>query len=102
MRVVSRPADAATSTTDCVRGAGTSTTEIAALVGGDDIECECMLCHLPFGQPHPPIEWRYTVRFPGPYPAPGEETMLLCDPCKCDWEEDQGVLMGHAERIHKV
>lgn len=91
MTAASKSADAATSTID-----------IAALISGDDIECECMLCHLPLGEPHPPIEWRYTVRFPGPYPEPGVETMLLCDPCKRDWEENQGELMGHAEQIHTV
>lgn len=79
-----------------------SPVDVADLVGQDDIECECMLCHLPFGEPHPPIEWRYTVRFPGPSPEPGESTMLLCDPCKRDWEESQGTLQGYAERIHKV
>ncbi|MDR7086841.1 hypothetical protein J2X11_001680 [Aeromicrobium panaciterrae] len=75
---------------------------LAQLVDHGDIDCECMLCHLPFGEPHPPIEWRYTVRFPGPYPTPGVETMLLCDPCKVDWEESQGTLQGHAERVHRV
>ena len=72
--VVSRPADT-----------GTSTAEIADIVGQDDIECECMLCHLPFGEPHPPIEWRYTVRFPGPYPEPGESTMLWYDGTDTVW-----------------
>jgi len=76
--------------------------DLNELVGGSDIDCECMLCHLPIGQPHPPIEWRYTLRFPGPYPAPGTSIMLLCDPCKRDWEGNQGDFMGYAERLHKV
>lgn len=75
---------------------------LAQLMGHGDIACECMLCHLPFGEPHPPIEWRYTARFPGPYPEPGVSTMLLCDPCKVDWEEGQGTLQGRAERVHRV
>lgn len=68
----------------------------------DEVECECMLCHLPEGDPHPPIEWRYTVTFPGPYPEAGTETMLLCNPCLQDWIENQGTLMGHTDRVHPV
>lgn len=68
----------------------------------DEVECECMLCHLTEEDLHPAVEWRYTVTFPGPYPEPGTETMLLCDPCLQDWLENQGSLMGQVERFHPI
>lgn len=54
-----------------------------------DVECECMLCDLPAGEDHGPVEWRVTLHFPGPYPLPGTSQMLLCDHCKCDWTAGQ-------------
>jgi len=48
-------------------------------------ECECMVCDLPLGSPHGPVEWRVTVHFPGPYPEPGDADMLLCEHCMNDW-----------------
>lgn len=50
-----------------------------------EIACECMVCDLPLGQPHEPVEWRVHLHFPGPYPMPGDEVMLLCDHCRDDW-----------------
>lgn len=50
-----------------------------------EIPCECMVCDLPVGVPHEPVEWRVTLHFPGPYPLPGDEVMLLCDHCRNDW-----------------
>ncbi len=50
-----------------------------------EIECECMVCDLPLGSRHEPLEWRVTLHFPGPYPAPGNSDMLLCTHCKDDW-----------------
>jgi hypothetical protein len=32
----------------------------------DDIECECMLCHLPLGENHGPVEWRLTWTWQAP------------------------------------
>ncbi len=57
---------------------------LADVVNGKDIECECMACHLPLDVKHGPVEWRLTWRFPGPYPEPGIDTMLMCDPCYRD------------------
>lgn len=53
-----------------------------------EVSCECMLCDLPLGQTHGPVQWRVTVDFPGPYPFPGREDMLLCDHCKNSWHAD--------------
>ena len=53
-----------------------------------DVRCECMLCDLPCGQDHGPVLWRMTLDFPGPYPAPGREDMLLCEHCKNSWLAD--------------
>jgi hypothetical protein len=52
-------------------------------------DCECMLCDLPMGAVHAPIEWRVTVHFPGPYPTPGDEDMLLCQHCMREWTEGE-------------
>lgn len=35
-----------------------------------EIECECMVCDLPIGDKHEPVEWRVRLHFPGPYPGP--------------------------------
>ena len=75
--------------------------EFAALAAGD-IDCECMVCHLPLDQMHGPVEWKLTFRFPGPYPKPGVATMLLCDPCYRDWTEHGDELGGHPEFSHRV
>lgn len=55
---------------------------------GHEPACECMLCDLPAGQEHGPVEWKVTVLFPGPYPYPGVSDMLLCTHCKEDWLGD--------------
>lgn len=76
--------------------------DLASLVDASEIECECMVCHLPFGAVHGPVEWRLTVHFPGPYPEPGDETMLLCTPCYEDWRDHAEDLYAIAGRSHKV
>lgn len=53
-----------------------------------EVGCECMVCDLPLGQDHGPVQWRMTVDFPGPYPFPGTSVMLLCDHCKDSWLGD--------------
>lgn len=50
-----------------------------------EIACECMVCDLPLGSTHEPVEWRVALHFPGPYPLPGDVVMLLCDHCRDDW-----------------
>lgn len=69
---------------------------------GSEIDCECMLCTLPLSMQHDPIRWRMVLHFPGPYPEPGEATMLLCHPCKehwCDRPEDFG---AEVAQVHLV
>lgn len=72
------------------------------MVGGSDIECECMLCHLPLHVKHGPVEWRLTIHFPGPYPEPGDETMLLCAPCYADWRDKAAEKYAVAGRSHRI
>jgi len=79
-----------------------SPVDIATMVGGGDIECECMLCHLPLGEPHGPVRWKLTFRFPGPYPEPGVATMLMCDPCYEDWVKHPEEFGGFPNGGHKV
>lgn len=67
-----------------------------------DIECECMACHLPLDEEHGPVRWKLTWYFPGPYPLPGTETMLLCTPCYEDWIENPDELGGMPESSHPV
>ncbi len=50
-----------------------------------EIDCECMLCDLPNGVHHGPVQWRVHLYFPGPYPTPGDEVMLLCGHCRDRW-----------------
>ena len=76
--------------------------DLVSLVGHEDIECECMLCHLPLDEPHGPVQWKLTFRFPGPYPEPGTATMLLCDPCFRDWVDHPDEFGGFPEAGHKV
>lgn len=76
--------------------------DLADLVGRGDIECECMLCHLPLDVKHGLIEWKFTFRFPGPYPEPGVSTMLLCDECYRDWVNNPDDFGGFPESSHKV
>lgn len=54
-----------------------------------EIACECMVCDLPMGAVHEPIEWRVRLHFPGPYPLPGDAVMLLCDHCRADWVDGE-------------
>ena len=61
--------------------------ETTALDNAVEIACECMLCDLPAGDLHGPVEWRLSLYFPGPYPYPGTSDMVLCDHCKTDWTE---------------
>lgn len=76
--------------------------DISELVGGPDIECECMVCHLPLDAAHGPVEWRLTVHFPGPYPATDKETMLLCTPCYEEWRDHADELFAIAGRNHQI
>lgn len=54
-----------------------------------EIACECMVCDLPLSATHEPVEWRVALHFPGPYPLPGDEIMMLCDHCRTDWVDGQ-------------
>ena len=54
-----------------------------------EIACECMVCDLPLGSAHEPVEWRVTLHFPGPYPVAGDEIMLLCNHCRDDWVDGE-------------
>lgn len=58
---------------------------MAELMARSEPACECMVCHLPIGVAHGPVEWKVVLWFPGPYPYEGSSHMLLCDPCKDDW-----------------
>lgn len=53
------------------------------------LACECMVCDLFEGADHGRIGWRVSILFPGPYPAAGETTMLLCTRCKNDWVDGE-------------
>ncbi|CAM4005427.1 hypothetical protein [Smaragdicoccus niigatensis] len=75
---------------------------LVELVNAGDLECECMACHLPLELKHGPVEWKLTWRFPGPYPVPGEDTMLLCEPCYRDWIEHPDELGGFPRASHRV
>lgn len=72
------------------------------LMTHENIECECMVCHLPVDEEHGPIEWKLTWRWPGPFPEAGVATMLLCDPCFRDWVDDPEFFGGAAESMHKI
>ena len=76
--------------------------DLADLVARSDVECECMVCHLPMGRVHGPVEWKLTVHFPGPRPEPGQETMLLCTPCYEDWRDNAASLLATAGHSHPV
>lgn len=76
--------------------------DLAALVDSRDIECECMLCHLPRGQKHGPVQWKLTWRFPGPYPKPGTATMLMCNLCYLDWLNHPDEFGGFPDSSHKI
>lgn len=69
-----------------------------------EIDCECMLCHLPLSRQHDPVQWRVVVHFPGPYPAPGDEAMLMCDECKVQWTEHTDEFPGDMSiaRVHPI
>lgn len=69
---------------------------------GHDIECECMVCHLPPGTLHAPVEWKLTWCFPGPYPAPGTDVMLMCDECHQDWIDHPEELGGYPVSSQRV
>lgn len=75
---------------------------LGELMSLGDIECECVLCHLPVDEPHGPIEWRLTWRWPGPFPEAGIETMLMCNLCFQDWVDNPESFGGSAESMHKV
>jgi len=77
-------------------------TNLTELVNADDIECECMLCHIPLSAKHEPVEWTLTFRFPGPFPEAGSSTMLLCDPCYRDWVEHPDDFGGFPESSHRI
>jgi hypothetical protein len=76
--------------------------EITSLVNGKDVECECMLCHLPIGAEHGPVEWKLTFRFPGPYPKPDLATMLMCDECYRDWADHPEEFGGFLDSSYRV
>ena len=78
------------------------TITIERLVDTPEIECECMVCHLPLDAVHGPVEWRLTVHFPGPYPESGSETMLLCTPCYEDWRDHADELYASVSRSHRI
>lgn len=80
----------------------TERVDLNELVGGTEIECECMLCDLPLDEQHGPIEWRLTWSWPGPIPTAGTETMLLCDHCAREWVENPADFGGAAESMHRV
>lgn len=70
------------------RCALTNSSSLVGVANMPDIACECMLCDLPVGATHGPVEWSVTVDFPGPYPFPGRDVMLLCTHCKESWLAD--------------
>ena len=80
----------------------TTPVDLESLIGSGDIDCECMLCHLPPGLPHGPVEWKLTFRFTGPYPKPGLATMLMCDPCQKDWVNHPQEFGGFPDGGHKI
>lgn len=79
-----------------------SAEDLAEFVYGSRLECECMVCHLPPNAVHGPVEWKLTVHFPGPYPDPGEDTMLLCTPCFEDWRDNADEMSCVAGFSHRV
>lgn len=77
--------------------------QLAEMFGADDdIDCECMLCHLPVGAKHGPVKWRLTWTWPGPYPTPGTDAILMCDPCYHDWIDHPDSFGGRPISAHRI
>jgi hypothetical protein len=67
-----------------------------------DIDCECMVCHLPPGIDHSPISWKLNVKFLGNFTTPGTGTMLLCEECFRDWTEHPEDLDVRVVSAHRI
>lgn len=86
-----------------VLDADSDTGELEHVDIGRELDCECMLCDLPFGVNHEPVQWRLVWDFNrSPAVEHGESSMVMCDHCFRDWIDNPDDFGGDPVRFHRI